>query len=65
VFVGAVLWKLLPVATSLLRSWKAQSDTVTKAVPVALNAIAKIGDNLEKGFVRLNEKVYGRSEDHS
>lgn len=58
IFTGAVLWKLIPAITVLLRAWRTQSDTVTKAVPTVVNSVSRIADNLERGFEALNERVY-------
>lgn len=59
VFTGAVLWKLLPEMTKLLKAWKAQSDALTKAVPAALGSLDRLADNMEKGFEALNARTYG------
>ena len=57
-FTGAVLWKLIPAITVLLKAWKKQSDTVTAAVPTVVTSVGRIADNLERGFEALNERVY-------
>lgn len=59
VFTGAVLWKLLPEMTKLLKAWKAQSDALTKAVPAALGSLDRLADNMEKGFEALSARTYG------
>lgn len=58
VFTGAVLWKLLPEMTKLLKAWKAQSDTITKAVPTVLGSLDRLADNMEKGFEAMNARTY-------
>lgn len=57
-FTGAVLWKLIPAITVLLKAWKKQSDTVTGAVPTVVASVGRIADNLERGFEALNDRVY-------
>ncbi len=59
-FTGAVLWKLIPAITVLLKAWRKQSDTVTAAVPTVVSSVGRIADNLERGFEALNERVYLR-----
>lgn len=58
VFTGAVLWKLLPAVLKLVTSWKKQSDTITAAIPKVQDTVTRIADNVEKGFERLNERLY-------
>lgn len=58
VFTGAILWKLLPAILKLVSSWKKQSDTITAAIPGFQASVTRIADNMEKGFERLNEKLY-------
>lgn len=53
VFTGALCWKLLPAILQLLRAWKRQSDTITHAIPVAQDALAKLATNMERGFEKL------------
>lgn len=57
-FTGAVLWKLIPAITILLRAWRKQSDTITSAVPTVVASVGRIANNLERGFEALNERVY-------
>lgn len=59
-FTGAVLWKLIPAITVLLKAWRKQSDTVTAAVPTVVSSVGRIADNLERGFEALNDLVYLR-----
>lgn len=58
IFTGYTLFKMLPAATMLLKAWKSQSDTVTKAVPTVVASVGRIATNLERGFEALNERVY-------
>lgn len=58
VFTGAILWKLLPAVLKLVSSWKKQSDTITTAIPGVQATISRIADNMERGFERLNERLY-------
>ena len=63
VFTGAVLWKLLPAMLKLLGAWKRQSDTITTAIPVAQKSLGRLADTMERGFEKLNEKLYS-NESH-
>lgn len=63
-FVGAVLWKLVPEIKSLLKAWRMQSNTITEAVPTVVNSVGRIAANLERGFEALNERVYRHPFDH-
>ena len=58
IFTGAVLWKLIPAITVLLKAWRKQSDTVTSAVPTVVDSVSRIADNLKRGFEALNDRVY-------
>jgi len=58
IFTGAVLWKLIPAITVLLKAWRKQSDTVTAAVPTVVSSVSRIADNLERGFEALSDRVY-------
>ncbi len=62
-FVGAVLWKLVPEIKSLLKAWRMQSNTITAAVPTVVDSVGRIAANLERGFEALNERVYRRPFD--
>lgn len=48
VFTGAVVWKLLPAMTRLLGAWRRQSETVTAAVPAALDGIKELVGHVER-----------------
>lgn len=39
VFVGALLWKLLPGITRCLTAWRKQSEAITSAVPLVLDGL--------------------------
>lgn len=65
-FVGAVVWKLLPEIVKLLRAWRLQSNEVVRVLPTAVrfgeNAVLTLGrlaDTMERGFENLNQQVYG------
>jgi hypothetical protein len=57
IFVGAFLWKALPPLTKLLRSWKAQSDSITAAVPRFERDFSTLVGNVKTGFDRMESKL--------
>ena len=48
IFVGAVLWKLLPVAAKLLVAWRKQSEEMTRAIPEGLSGIKDLVQHVER-----------------
>lgn len=60
VFLAAVVWKVLPPLTKLLRAWKAQADKITDAVPrVEADFRALVGNvrDVNDRFERVEDKL--------
>lgn len=57
IFLAAVIWKVLPPLTKLLRAWKIQSDKITETVPRFEADFRGLVGSVNRGFERLEDKL--------
>lgn len=57
IFLGAVVWKVLPPLTKLLRAWKTQADKITDALPRFEADFRSLVHNVQTGFVNMERKL--------
>lgn len=57
IFLAAVIWKVMPPLTKLLRAWKIQSDKITETVPRFEADFRGLVSSVNNGFQRIEGKI--------